>query len=238
MPDDLVQQRITGFWSAISSEYESHEGNVPARDSAEYHAWVDALRELLPPATGDVLDIATGTGFVALIAARLGHRVTGIDASEAMLELARAEAARRGLNATFAAADAVDPGLPAVSFDAIISRHFIWTLREPERAFANWRMMLRPGGCVVTIDGFWFTEPEPEGAEQRDSTNIFDRAYTAETRAALPAMRLTSVEPVVAMFERAGFAIDRVSDLARVHALAEHPPGSEPWYVIVARRPA
>src|SRR5581483_4600941 len=133
-----AQARITGFWSTVAPEYEAHGGNVPARGSAEYGAWVAAIRELLPPAPADVLDIATGTGFVALIAAGLGHRVTGIDLSDAMLAEARAEAGRRGLPVTFRLDDAVAPEGAAASYDAIISRHFIWTLREPVRALRNW----------------------------------------------------------------------------------------------------
>ena len=64
-----AQERINGLWSAVAPEYETHAGNVPGRDSEEYAAWVAALRSLLPPAPADILDIGTGTGFVALIAA-------------------------------------------------------------------------------------------------------------------------------------------------------------------------
>jgi hypothetical protein len=53
----------------------------------------------------------------------------------------------------------------------------------------------------------------------------------------VPAMQMRSTEPIVAMFEAAGFTDVTVSDLAKVHALAEDPPGTEPWYVVVGRRP-
>lgn len=238
--DDSVQARITGFWSTTASEYEAHEGNVPARDSAELGAWVEAIRELLPPAPADVLDIATGTGFVALIAAGLGQRVTGIDLSEPMLAEARKAAAERGLEVCFELRDAVTPELQPRSFDAIVCRHFIWTLREPETALRNWRELLRPGGRVVAIDGFWFRESEAPSevatSEQPQEVGLFERYYTKETRAALPAMSFASPAPVIALFERAGFSNVEVSRLAAVHALAEHPPSAEPWYVVVARR--
>jgi ubiquinone/menaquinone biosynthesis C-methylase UbiE len=225
---DSVQGRITGFWRTVATEYEAHEGNVPERDSAEFDAWVAAVRELLPPAPADVLDIGTGTGFVALIAAGLGHRVTGIDLSEAMLGEAQKAATKAGRDVRFLLRDAVSPTLPPQSVDAITCRHFIWTLREPETAFRNWRELLRPGGRLVAIDGHWFREePEP---------GLFDRYYTAETRAALPTMRFETPAPLVAMLERAGFVGAEVSDLAGVHALAERPPSTEPWYVVVARR--
>jgi SAM-dependent methyltransferase len=237
--DEPVQAQITAFWSTVAPGYEAHRGNVPARDSAEYGAWVEAVRELLPPAPADVLDIATGTGFVALIAAGLGHRVTGIDLSSAMLDEARAEADRRGLGVTFANDDAVDPSLAAAGFDAIISRHFLWTLREPQRAMRNWLRLLRPGGRVVAIDGFWFDQATAgDDAAAGETPGLFEQHYTTQTRAALPAMQMTAVEPVAAMFEEAGFELVTIGDLASVHALAENPPGSQPWYVVVARRPS
>ena len=236
--DDPVQARITGFWSSIATEYEAHPGNVPAPDSAEYEAWVEAIRNTLPPAPADVLDIATGTGFVALIAAGLGHRVTGIDLSSAMLEEARSEAARRRLGVTFVESDAVEPNLPEASFDAIISRHFIWTLREPVRAFGNWLALLRPGGRVVAIDGFWFEGATTDEPADGGASAVFDEHYTKETRAALPAMQATTVDPIVAMFEEAGLRQVTVSHLDAVHALAESPPSPQPWYVIVAQRPS
>jgi SAM-dependent methyltransferase len=174
---------------------------------------------------------------VALIAAGLGHRVTGIDLSEAMLAEARIAATKAGLDVRFALHDAVSPALAPRCFDAIVCRHFIWTLREPQRAFRNWRELLRPGGRLVAIDGYWFRpEAEPTQSGETDEPDLFDRHYTIETRAALPAMSFTSPAPLVAMLERAGFESVEVSDLAGVHALAEDPPSAEPWYVVVARR--
>ena len=56
------------------------------------------LRSLLAGIpTGDAADVACGTGRVTAILCELGHRVTGIDPSEAMLERAR----DKGLPATF-----------------------------------------------------------------------------------------------------------------------------------------
>src|SRR5690349_21031458 len=122
MSDDEVQRNITAFWSGVASQYEAHPGNVPKRDSAEFDAWVSAIARMLPPAPSDVLDIGCGTGLVSLIAARLGHRVAGIDLAESMLDEARAEAKRLGLDARFEVGDGVEPPFAASSFDAIICR--------------------------------------------------------------------------------------------------------------------
>jgi SAM-dependent methyltransferase len=234
MGEDSLQERITGFWSTIATAYEAHEGNVPALNTAEYSAWVDALRELLPPTPADVLDIGTGTGFLALIGAELGHRVTGIDLSEPMLEEARREARRRKLSVRFELRDAVMPGYPTGSFDAVVARHLIWTLREPDQAFRNWRDLVRPGGVVLAIDGHWFRNEPP--TEDGEASGLFDRHYTTDTRSALPLMMATDPQPAVEMLSRAGFATVESSHLTKVHALAEHPPSEDPWYVLVAHR--
>lgn len=154
LDDSDVQDRITTFWSTIARYYDSHPGNIASLESAEYKAWIQAIKRLLPPPPADVLDIGTGTGFVALIASQLGHRVTGLDLSTAMLAEARMQADRRGLKATFRIGDAVAPPIDEVSLDAIVCRHFLWTLREPEVALGNWRRLLRPNGSVVVIDAF------------------------------------------------------------------------------------
>ena len=176
-----LQGKITGFWSAVADGYEAHPGNVPARGSREHQAWVHAIADLLPPAPADVLDAGTGTGFVAMIAAALGHRVTAIDLAEPMLAVARAEADRRGVAVTFAAGDAVAPAFAAASFDAIVSRHLIWTLRDIDVALSAWRRLLRPGGRVVAIDGFWFS-----AGPQRDE-GFFESFTTGGHARACPA---------------------------------------------------
>ena len=231
-PDDSdVQDRITTFWSTIARYYESDPGNVPSVDSAEYIAWIRTIERLLPAPPADVLDVGTGTGFVALIASQLGHRAIGLDLSAAMLSEARAQAERRGLKTTFCIGDAVTPSFDEVSLDAIVCRHLLWTLREPQVALFNWRRLLRPSGRVVLIDGFYSAQAKPE-----DGADLFERYYTPRTREALPAMRWDSIEPVTELLVTAGFSEVTVGDLADVHTLARNPPSAQPWYVVTGRR--
>jgi 2-heptyl-1-hydroxyquinolin-4(1H)-one methyltransferase len=59
--------------------------------------------------TGDVLDAGCGEAALSLHLAALGHHTLGLDASPTAIELAKAEAAKRGLtNASFAVADITD----------------------------------------------------------------------------------------------------------------------------------
>lgn len=62
--------------------------------------WRNILARL-GPGSLEGLDIGTGTGFVALILAELGHRATGVDWSVTMLDQARAKARERGLEIAF-----------------------------------------------------------------------------------------------------------------------------------------
>src|SRR5262249_45887585 len=156
------------------------------------------------------------------------------DLAEAMLGEARREARQRGVQVRFEFGDAVTPEFPTESFDAIVARHLLWTLREPEEAFRNWRALLRPDGRVVAIDGHWFGG----GVDSDDSEapELFRRHYTRETSSVLPLMRVREPQPAIGMFRRAGFAAVELSYLTRVHALAEHPPSEDPWFVLVAKR--
>ena len=229
--DSDVQESITTFWSTVAPFYNSDPSNVPCQGSPEYEAWVRTIERLLPPPPADVLDIGTGTGFVALIASQLGHRAIGVDLSTPMLAEARMQAGSRGLAVSFQIGDAVAPPLEEASLDAIVCRHLLWTLRQPRAAFANWLRLLRPNGRVVVIDGFWFAQSRPE-----EGFDLFERYYTDQTRESLPAMRWERVEPVADLLRLAGFSEVTVSDLADVHCVADHPPSAEPWYLVTGRR--
>src|SRR5215472_956107 len=69
-----------------------------------------------------------------------GHRVTGVDLADGMLNDARALAAERPSQTTpeFRTGDAMDPPLPVSSVDVVTNRKVTWTLLDPRRAPRNW----------------------------------------------------------------------------------------------------
>lgn len=150
MNSSAVQDQITAFWNVVAPHYDSPD-NVAQPDSVDYQHWVAALRSVLPGPPAEVLDVGTGTGFVARIAAELGHQVTAIDTSSAMLGAAVARDCSNPI--TYALGDAVAPAFPAESFDVVLSRSLLWTLRDPEAAFRNWYRLLKPGGRMVAVYG-------------------------------------------------------------------------------------
>jgi ubiquinone/menaquinone biosynthesis C-methylase UbiE len=232
-----IQGRITAFWDAVAGDYDCEPGNVPAADTSAYVAWVDAVRSVLPRPPSDVVDVGTGTGFVARIAAEAGHRVTGMDLSEKMLAVAQRNADDMKLDVNFVSGDAVAPPLPAASFDAIVTRNLIWTLREPEAAFSAWHALLRSGGRVAAIYSLpTDQERDDPSAEQPPDDGhraFFTGYYTPQTRAALPGMKLGSHEPLLHAVRQAGF-IDPVATPLQIGATA--PDATPASYALIAYR--
>jgi ubiquinone/menaquinone biosynthesis C-methylase UbiE len=220
------QDQITKFWSMVAPDYEDHGSNVAEHGTDAYQRWLDAIGAVLPDEPSDVLDLATGTGFLALVAAELGHRVTGIDLSPQMLAVAERTARERDLDVRFAPGDAVAPDVDRHSVDVVTNRHLLWTLRDPETAVANWRRILRPDGMVLAVDGFWFAN---EDSKDPDNPNVFDQHYTPETRAALPFMPLDDTGPIVETFERAGYSDVRAEYLP---ALTNPKAGATPYFIV------
>lgn len=195
MSDD--QAHITAFWSTIASGYEAHGGNVAPYGTEAYQHWAKALDRVLPAPPADVLDVATGTGYVALAAASLGHRVTAIDLSAPMLDVLRTHATERSLVVDARLGDAVAPEFTPASLDAVTNRHLLWTLREPEKAMANWLALLRPGGRLVAVDDFWFTSSD-------EAPPLFGEHYTPATKEQLPLMHLDHPDPIVEILGAVG----------------------------------
>ncbi|WP_245835812.1 class I SAM-dependent methyltransferase [Mycobacterium rhizamassiliense] len=180
---------IRTFWEEEGSRYDGKDAHG-IHSEAEHQLWTTALGAI--PPSSRVLDIATGTGFVALLLADLGHQVTGFDASEAMLANARAKAAERGIDITFVEGVTERLPFPDASFDAVTARHFIWTVLEPDKAFAQWLRVLTPGGTLV--------------ADCSLNAQVAAHHYTDDVAAALPFSDIADPAPVADALQSAGFA--------------------------------
>jgi SAM-dependent methyltransferase len=82
---------------------------------------------------GPVLDAGCGTGEHALLAASLGVPVLGVDVAETAIELARAKAADRGLDAEFSVADVFELDRLGRSFATVLDCGMFHTCDEEER---------------------------------------------------------------------------------------------------------
>jgi ubiquinone/menaquinone biosynthesis C-methylase UbiE len=126
--------------------------NVPYRLWADYVSEL-ALRAGRPICPGsNVLDLATGTGSIALQFAERGCNVTGIDVSAPMIAQARRKAAEKGLQARFLEYHLAEFDLPPEFDHAICLYDSLNYLLDPDhlkQAFANTRRALRPGGIFI-----------------------------------------------------------------------------------------
>jgi SAM-dependent methyltransferase len=96
-----------------------------------------------------VLDVACGTGVVALTAARAGAKVTGVDLTPELVERARENAGLMGVEAEFMQGDAEALPLPDARFDVVVSQFGHMFAPRPEVAIAEMLRVLKPGGTLA-----------------------------------------------------------------------------------------
>ena len=137
-------------FTSVAPYYDALMSNVP------YDMWADYVEEVfehLRVTPRRILDIATGTGSVALLLAERSYKVTGVDLSAPMLEQARRKARDAGLDIDFIQRDAAELNLPADSFEAAICLYDSFNyIVEPARllwAFQGTAAALVAGGVFV-----------------------------------------------------------------------------------------
>ena len=108
--------------------------------------------KMFPPQAGmEVLDVGCGTGIQLASYQHSGCRVTGIDASPAMLQMARH---RLGQGASLTVGDAAAMPYPDQAFDLVLAATVLHEMPPRTRAAAldEMKRVLRPGGSMLLID--------------------------------------------------------------------------------------
>lgn len=247
-PDSDAFTRVAPYYDRLMSE-------VP------YRSWVDYLERLFRQFNASpecVLDLATGTGQVALILARRGYHVTGVDISGAMLAVAREKSRKAGLEIAWLRQNAAALEVPARSFDAVVclydSLNYLVQPADLASCLTRVRRCLRPQGLFVfdlntvhALEAGMFTQSDTSSATlQYRWKSTFDRTTGlarvdmefwvpgGERFTETHYQRAYRLDDVVAMLEAARFT---VGGLYEAYTLL--PPGplsSRIFYV--ARRPA
>jgi ubiquinone/menaquinone biosynthesis C-methylase UbiE len=97
----------------------------------------------------EVLDVATGSGNVALLCAQRGANVTGLDLTPELFDAARRRAADAGVDVEWIEGDAEDLPFADDSFDRVLSTFGTMFAPRHERAAAELVRVCRPGGTVA-----------------------------------------------------------------------------------------
>lgn len=144
-----LKTRLRATW--IAGDF----GQIAKFYEGEAEEFINRLH--LKPGT-KVLDVACGTGNLALPAARAGADVTGVDIAPNLVEQARENAKRAGLNVKFDEADAEALPYEDASFDAVLTMFGAMFAPRPELVAAELKRVCRPGGFIAmanwTPNGF------------------------------------------------------------------------------------
>ncbi|MEG3839312.1 methyltransferase domain-containing protein [Microcoleus sp. herbarium14] len=141
---DKYKQEIADLYTRRSQTYDNSDWHLQIAQRLVEYGRVSRGQQ--------VLDIASGTGHVAIAAAQIvgsEGRVIGVDISPGMLAVARNKALELNLNNTeFLLGDAENLDLQDNTFDRIFcSCAFIW-MSDLHVALTHWHSFLKPGGII------------------------------------------------------------------------------------------
>ncbi len=126
-----------------------------------------ALAELKALKPQTLLDVATGTADVAIMAARILNpaKIVGIDISTGMLDLGRKKLLKEGLDRQIElqTGDSEAINFPEASFDAVTVAFGVRNFANLEKGLAEIFRVLKPGGKLVVLE---FSKPKIIGIQQ------------------------------------------------------------------------
>ncbi len=116
-----------------------------------------AIKRLLPYHPNKILDIATGTGDFAILAARMlkPQSVTGVDISEGMMQIGRGKVRQEGMQdiISFHKEDCLNLSFTAETFDAVTAAFGIRNFQDLEKGLNEMYRVLKTGGhlCIIEL---------------------------------------------------------------------------------------
>jgi demethylmenaquinone methyltransferase/2-methoxy-6-polyprenyl-1,4-benzoquinol methylase len=115
-----------------------------------------AIRQLAPYSPKTILDIATGTGDFAIMAAEMLHpeKLIGADISEGMMQIGREKVVQKGLDniIAFEKEDCLALSYPDGSFDAVTAAFGIRNFANLDKGLKEMFRVLKPGGHLSIVE--------------------------------------------------------------------------------------
>jgi ubiquinone/menaquinone biosynthesis C-methylase UbiE len=238
------------YWnSAVADRWARRQAEIDAMMAPFTDALLGAAN-LGPDGPWRILDVGCGSGETTLMAAQIGHELTGLDVSTSLLELAKSRAEKAGMTGVnFFLGDAsrlfIDP-----PFDLIMSRFGVMFFDDPPKAFKNLAGMTNHGGRIVFVcwrspnENQWVTLPmsalegmvEAGGAKQAEGPGPFafanpDKVRTLLTGAGFTQIKITPFDGEMTMGAAKGIH-DAAAYIAEIgpaaRAIAELPKEKRP----------
>ena len=148
-----VKSVVRSYWDGRTQTYGI---DIYKSQSEAQRLWKTLLKNTIRTDKNlRILDVGTGTGFLALLLAEMGYNVTGIDISRSMLEKSRQNADKMRLSVDFMHGDAEKLPFEDETFDIVVNRNLLWTMPHPMAAVDEWSCVVKSGGRLVLIDGKW-----------------------------------------------------------------------------------
>jgi len=141
------------LWGAAPRDWATYQ------EAASLQLWSDVLKAVGAAPGVKILDAGCGAGGACVEAAKLGCEVTGVDASRAMLEVAR----ERAPEARFKEADLESLPFDDYAFDAVIAVNSVLYAADAAQAMKELARVTRSSGQVAIT-----TWGQPEACEMRD----------------------------------------------------------------------
>jgi 2-polyprenyl-3-methyl-5-hydroxy-6-metoxy-1,4-benzoquinol methylase len=135
------------FWDQSASNYDNTEEKFEFIHSRSRENTKRYLKD-----TDIVLDYGCGTGTTACEISGLVKSVRAIEISTAMIEIAKAKAAKAGaVNIDFEQADIFDEAFQNGSFDVVLAFNMLHTVADPESVVQRTVELLKPGGLFISV---------------------------------------------------------------------------------------
>ncbi len=143
--------RVEAMFTSIARKYDLNNRLHSMWQDQVWRQRAVALAEVTK--TDDVVDVACGTGDLAMAFCKAGARsVLGIDFTLAMLDIAVTKAQRAGLPIEYRQGDAMNLRLKAASTDIVSIAFGIRNIQIPTKAFEEFYRILKPGGRVIVLE--------------------------------------------------------------------------------------
>ena len=157
-----VKEFNKSYWEQRASGYS--QVNIEELQGVQRRNWKRFLHDEImehfegkKPSDVRVLDIGAGPGFISIILAEQGFRVTAADGASSMLAEARRNAGDLADKINFTLADAENLDFEPGSYDVVLSRNLTWNLPNPDKAYNSWMKVLAPGGLILVFDANWYS---------------------------------------------------------------------------------